>query len=268
MTLIKKQILLIEDDLIDQMAFTRMFSQKMSGFSYTIANSIHEAQQFLRTEVFDIVISDFNLADGTTFDLLKDLNNTPVIIITGNEDDATISTAKLEIGAAACFTKDLNLDYLNKMPNAVEAILSKKNFQLDLPKPVQFKQEITEDADNALQYNLKKINEIFDGNKKLVKETIQVFIKHKINELEELKQAVFVDDDCNKVKKIVHKMQSGFRVFDMTSQEQIAGQIEKLASTCSKENNEAILAIDALYKKLKEQTYLVIELLKKELLTF
>ena len=267
MTSIKKQILLIEDDLIDQMAFTRMFNHKMNQFSFSIANSIQEAQQFLRNNVFDVVISDFNLADGTTFDLLKDLNNTPVIIITGNEDDVTVNTAKLEIGAAACFTKDLDLNYLKKIPNTIDAILSKKSFHLDIPQKVEFKQKIVEDTSSPIHFDLKKINEIFDGNKKLVKETIQVFIKHKINELIELEESVFVDNDCNRIQKIVHKMQSGFRVFDMHRQEKTAGEIERLARKCTI-SQETQLNITQEFNQLKEDTYTVIDILKKELLKF
>jgi len=266
MTSIKKQILLIEDDLIDQMAFTRMFGQKLEQFSYTIANSINEAQQFLKSNSFDIVISDFNLADGTTFDLLKDLNNTPVIIITGNEDDLTVNKAKLELGAAACFTKDLNLDYLNKIPNTIDAILSKKKFQLDLNQTVNFKEKKEVPQTPSVLYNLKKINEIFDGNKKLVRETIQVFIKHKISELEELKKYIFIENDCKKIKKIVHKMQSGFRVFSMHTQEKTAGEIERLATACTKEPSEHQIKIDEQYQRLKDETEIAIKLLEKELI--
>ena len=263
----KKQILLIEDDLIDQMAFTRMFNQRMNLFSYTIANSIHEAQEYLRNTIFDVVISDFNLADGTTFDLLKDLNNTPVIIITGNEDDATVNAAKLEIGAAACFTKDLNLDYLKKIPNTIDAILSKKAFHLEAPKKVESKTKEVAKNSSPIHFDLKKINEIFDGNKKLVKETIQVFIKHKVNELKELEDYISVEKDCKKIQKVVHKMQSGFRVFDMQRQEQAAGTIEKLAMQCSR-NKETELVIDNHFNQLKSDTHSVIELLEKELLKF
>ena len=116
-------------------------------------------------------------------------------------------------------------------------------------------------------FDLKKINEIFDGNKKLVKETIQVFIKHKVNELKELEDYISVEKDCKKIQKVVHKMQSGFRVFDMQRQEQAAGTIEKLAMQCSR-NKETELVIDNHFNQLKSDTHSVIELLEKELLKF
>ena len=264
MTLQKKQILLIEDDLIDQMAFTRMFESQMKDFTYTIANSIQEAQVFLQSSTFDIVISDFNLADGTTFDLLKDLSNTPVIIITGNEDDITVNKAKLEIGAAACFTKDFDLNYLNRIPNTIDSILNKKSFSLDVHKPVFFNQK--EQETSTTKYSLNKINEIFDGNKKLIKETIQVFIKHKALELEDLKKYIFEEDDCKKIQKVVHKMQSGFRVFNMNVQEQTAIKIEQLAMECRKDKSEErLINFDIQFKKLTEETHEAIDLLKIEL---
>jgi len=265
MTLLKKQILLIEDDLIDQMAFTRLFESQMKDFSFTVVNSIHEAKSLLQSITFDIVISDYNLADGTTFDLVNHLSDTPIIIITGNEDDATVNKAKLEIGAAACFTKDFDLNYLQKIPSAVNSILNKKSFSLDLPKKVHFNTSIDDEVVTP-NYSLNKINEIFDGNKKLVKETIQVFIKYKPLELEALKKSIFEDNDCEAVRKLVHKMQSGFRVFDMNNQEQTAGKIERLATACKKNKEEKIENIDRQFKKLAQETHLVIELLNKELL--
>lgn len=264
MTLLTKQILLIEDDLIDQMAFTRMFESQMKDFSYTVANSIKEAKSFLQSNIFDIVISDYNLADGTTFDLLSDLSDTPIIIITGNEDDATVTKAKLEIGAAACFTKDFDLNYLQKIPNTIESILNKKSFTLDLHKKVHFKTSNEEKEVNT-NYSLNKINEIFDGNKKLVKETIQVFIKYKPRELEALQKSIFVDNDCKEVQKIVHKMQSGFRVFDMNVQEQTAGEIERLAISCKKDKDDKLNNVDKQFQKLTHETHIAIDLLKEEL---
>lgn len=265
MTLINKQILLIEDDLIDQMAFSRMFKNQLKDFDYSIANSIEEAKILLQKNSFDVVISDFNLADGTTLDLLKDLSETPLIIITGNEDDATVSTAKLTIGAAACFTKDLDLQYLDRIPKTIQSILNKKSFSLDLNAPVYFKQPTDKKEYSPVEYDLKRITDIFDGNKKLIKETINVFIKHKVIELEELKKYVFEEEDCKKIKKLVHKMQSGFRVFGMTSQEDTAGQIEALATQCSKDEDQQIKEVDFYYQKLNEETHIAIDLLKKEL---
>jgi len=265
MTHLNKHILLIEDDLIDQMAFTRMFDQKMKGFSYSIANSIKEAQSLLHNNVFDIVISDFNLADGTTFDLLKELNNTPVIIITGNEDDATVSEAKLELGAAACFTKDLDLDYLRKIPNTINAIFDKKSFHLDLPEIVHFNNKENQ-SPNPVQYSLDKLYDIFDGNKNLVKETILVFLKHKNQEIENLRQFIFVEQNCHKAKQVVHKMQSGFRVFGMETPEQSATETERLINLDN--NGDCTPDIKFQFEKLAKETNIAIELLNKELDNF
>jgi len=87
-----KKILIIEDDLIDQMAIVRMLKQQNWNYQHSIAKSIEEAKTQLAETTFDLVVSDHNLADGTTFDLLEDLKNTPFILITGNEDQATIKS--------------------------------------------------------------------------------------------------------------------------------------------------------------------------------
>ena len=121
-----KKFLIIEDDLIDQMAFVRMLERQNMGYQYSIAKSIHEAKTKLAQTTFDLVISDHNLADGTTFDLLDDLKNTPFILITGNEDQSTINSVESKLGAISCFTKDLELNYLQDLPLVIQQFFNQK----------------------------------------------------------------------------------------------------------------------------------------------
>lgn len=258
-----EKILIIEDDLIDQMALVRMLKQQDMADQYSVAKSIKEAKTKLAQTTFALVISDHNLADGTTFDLLDDLKNTPLILITGNEDQSTINSVESKLGAIACFTKDLDLNYLQKLP-----ILIKEFFKQKISNPER--NEKVNNLDNPatsishqnVSINLKSVYKIFDGKKQEIKESIELFIFHKPREMENLYNYIN-NQDCQNIKKTSHLMKSGFRIFGMKSQVELADYIEKNAKsienicTCEK-------VIDS-FKQLSTDTKVAIELLKKEL---
>jgi CheY-like chemotaxis protein len=258
-----KKILIIEDDLIDQMAFVRMLEKQKLEYQYSIAKSIQEAKTELTQNSFDLVISDHNLADGTTFDLLDDLKNTPFILITGNEDQFTINILESKLGAIACFTKDLDLNYLQKLPLVIQDFFNQK-----INEPDQLKNEtktgttISNISHENVSINLKNITKIFDKKTKEIKESINLFIVHKPREMEAL-YSYLNNKDCENVKKITHQMKSGFRLFGMKSQIELADFIEKNAGS-SKTACTCEIVFDS-FKQLSTDTKIAIEILKKEL---
>lgn len=254
-----KKILIIEDDLIDQMAFVRMIKKQNLELQYTVAKSIQEAKSILSKEKYDLVISDHNLADGTTFDLLDDIKNTPFILISGNEDQSTIKSVESKLGAIACFTKDLDLNYLKELPLFIQNFFDQKT-------PPSSQQN--EDKNQVLQgskitheeviVDLNVACKIFDGKKQEVKESIELFIFHKPREMENL-YSYLNNRDYKNAAKTAHLMKSGFRLFGMKTQVELANQIEKEAQT---HNDQLIFEY---FKKLSTNTKIAIELLKKEL---
>jgi len=258
-----KKILIIEDDLIDQMALIRMMKQQYIANQYFVAKSIKAAKSKLGETTFDLVISDYNLADGTTFDLLNDLKNTPFILITGNENQSTIDSVKSKLGAIACFTKDLDLNYLQELPIAIQHFFNQK-----ITAPKQSEKINNLDSSSTLishqnvSINLKNAYKIFDGKKQEIKESIELFIFNKPREMDELYNYIS-NKDCKNVIKTTHLMKSGFRFFGMKTQIELAEDIEKNTSTA-----ENICTCDKLinsFKQLSTDTKIAIELLKKEL---
>ena len=83
------KILLIEDNELDQKAFERFVIDDNIPYEYSIADSVSEASQILNSNQFDAVISDHSIGDGTVFDILKIINNTPTIVVTGAGDEET-----------------------------------------------------------------------------------------------------------------------------------------------------------------------------------
>src|SRR5688572_19701942 len=103
---INHRVLLIEDDLVDQLAFKRLVQSENLAYNYTIAGSMAEAQKILETTRFDIVITDYRLGDGDAFDLFDAIIDTPIIFATGLGDEA-VAVKAMKAGAADYMIKDL-----------------------------------------------------------------------------------------------------------------------------------------------------------------
>lgn len=115
-------VLLIEDDLVDEMAIKRAIATDNLSYDLTVAHSITEARQILTTRRFDIVLSDYKLSDGTLFDLQDILDKQSVIIITGSGDEG-IAAQALHMGMRDYLIKDMQGNYLKLLPHRVDAVL-------------------------------------------------------------------------------------------------------------------------------------------------
>jgi len=127
----KCKILFIEDNQLDQMAFKRFVDENDIPYDCTIAGSVSEAQHVLDSERFDIVITDHSLGDGTAFEILKSVENTPVIVVTGAGDEETAIKA-WKAGAYDYLIKDLDQNYLKAIPITVENAVSHKMIEKKL----------------------------------------------------------------------------------------------------------------------------------------
>jgi PAS domain S-box-containing protein len=124
----KYKILLIEDDKIDQMAFRRMVEDQNLPYDYSIAGSVSEARKALEAEKFDIIISDHSLGDGTAFDILGTVEDTPIILVTGVGDEELVVKA-WRAGACDYVIKDLGRNYLKTVPVTIENVVRHKEME-------------------------------------------------------------------------------------------------------------------------------------------
>ncbi|UCC21890.1 MAG: PAS domain S-box protein [Planctomycetota bacterium] len=127
----KYKILLIEDDKIDQMAFRRLVEDQKLPYDYNIAGSVKEARKILDAQTFDIIISDHSLGDGTAFDILGSVQDTPVILVTGVGDEE-LAVKAWRAGASDYVIKDLGRNYLKTVPVTVENVLKHKKMEEQL----------------------------------------------------------------------------------------------------------------------------------------
>ena len=127
----KCKILLIENDEIDQAAFMRMVEDKKLPYDCTVAGSVSEAQSTLNSKRFDIVIADYSLGDGTAFDILDLVKNTPFILVTGVGDEE-VAVKAMKAGACDYLIKDLERNYLKAVPIIVENAIKRKKTEAKL----------------------------------------------------------------------------------------------------------------------------------------
>jgi two-component system, LuxR family, sensor kinase FixL len=120
------RVLLIDDDKLDQMAFTRFVESRSLPYDYRIVGSVSEAQRALRAQQFDAVVTDYSLGDGTALNVLSGLRDVPVIVISGTNDEEAV-TGAWEAGAHDYLPKDLERNYLKALPGRIEnAIQNRK----------------------------------------------------------------------------------------------------------------------------------------------
>ena len=108
MTGIKKRLLLIEDDNVDQMAFRRFANTNEFEYDYDIAGSIEEAEILLNSNTYDVIVSDYFLGDGIAFDILENMKHIPMVITTGAGDEA-LAVKAMKLGAYDYFRNDNDL---------------------------------------------------------------------------------------------------------------------------------------------------------------
>ncbi len=121
------KVLLIEDDLIDQMAFKRAVKEQNLPYEYTVADSVSVAAKILDNEEFNVVISDFALGDGNLFDIMDMIvqKDIPIIVTTGTGDEETAVKA-IKGGADDYMIKDPDRNYLNILDTTIDKALERK----------------------------------------------------------------------------------------------------------------------------------------------
>ena len=107
------QVLLVEDNPGDAVLFQEMLAEAdPDGFSLRRAETLLEALDQIAEHSFDVIALDLNLPDShglETFTAMRSYApRTPVVLLTGNDDDA-LAVAAVEAGAEDYLVKD-NLD--------------------------------------------------------------------------------------------------------------------------------------------------------------
>ncbi len=113
------RILLVEDDPIDQRAFLRLIDSESLPYDPLLVNCVSAALQAVAGSEFDLIIADYLLSDGTGFDILDAVGETPLIMVTGMGSEE-LAVKAMKAGAYDYLTKDSERHYLKLLPVVVE----------------------------------------------------------------------------------------------------------------------------------------------------
>jgi len=118
-------VLIVEDDKIDQLAFKRLIKMENLPYDLVIGESVKQAHQLLKDRRFDIIVTDYLLPDGTAFDVLEKVDDTPSIFITGagNED---LAVKAMKSGAYDYLIKNVGRNYLQILPEVIKKAIKHK----------------------------------------------------------------------------------------------------------------------------------------------
>ena len=154
----KIKMLYVEDDLVDLQAFERLVQKQGLSYDYDVGSSIAETKVLLEENKYDIIVSDFQLGDGTALELFDSFGETPFILVTGSGDE-DIAVSAMKAGARDYLIKDSDLNYLTVLPVTVENALKhekdEKRFQMLSHALMDIKDSVffTDMEDNIIYVN-------------------------------------------------------------------------------------------------------------------
>ncbi|MEM1321737.1 MAG: response regulator [Bacteroidota bacterium] len=224
------KILIIEDDLVDRMALMRMIKTYQLPYQFDSSETLADADLKLSKHTYNLIISDYHLTDGKSTELLSRFGHIPFILISGQSYISAIEEIKPS-GAFTLLLKDAELNYIKKLPGLIDDILS-PNPERENPTQAPSEANPPASSSNNQIVDLRKLQEVFDGNKKYVCEMIEVFLDQNPEDLKSLSGAV-QQREVEAVYKAAHKIKSGFKMMGMYGQEKIATRIELLSKTAA-----------------------------------
>ena len=142
------QILIVEDDA----TFAQIIEGFLSKNNYAIevAVDLNQAFKFVEKQVYELLLIDYRLPDGTGLDLLKHVRNkglqVPIIIMTSFNDVRT-AVKSIQLGAFDYITKPINPDELLMVINGL--LEKKEPKQSENKDLIKGKSEVSDDLEFA-----------------------------------------------------------------------------------------------------------------------
>lgn len=118
------KILIVEDDTSILMGLK--FCLEQENFLVSTAVTGKEALEKIR-EPFDLILLDLNLPDMNGFDILKQIENIPVIFLTANDEEVSIVQG-LDMGAEDYITKPFRT---RELISRMRAVLRRRNLNVN-----------------------------------------------------------------------------------------------------------------------------------------
>ncbi len=125
------RVLLVDDDRVDQMAVVRFVKDQDLPYDVETSGSRAEAEKHLAHGGFDVVLTDYELGDGTGLDLLPKAGETPTIFVTGRGNEG-VAVKAIQLGAYDYLIKDLERSYLKLLPATIRSVLARRQAEVAL----------------------------------------------------------------------------------------------------------------------------------------
>ncbi|MEZ0006903.1 two-component system response regulator HydG [Flavobacterium sp. 28YEA47A] len=202
------KILVIDDDT-SFCVMLKTFLQK-KGYDVTNAFNAKEAEEAIRNQIFDVVLTDIRLPDSDGIQILKYIKETSfktqVVLMTGYTDIKTAVSA-MKLGAYDYVGKPINPD---EILHTIEQSLKKR---LEKPEPVAEKKEKKETSDFAFVKGASSISNQLHEYIGLVSPTNmsvliigdsgtgKEYIAHTIHMQSKRKDKPFIPVDCGAIPK-------------------------------------------------------------------
>ena len=214
------KILIIEDDVIDQLALTRLIKKNGLNCEVTVAMKIHESIKLIDANNFDLVICDLNLPDGKAFDLKELIRKQAFVLLSGHIDPDIIKEAT-HFGAIKVLQKSSDLMQLTFISELIKSMLDEEREKKPAP--------IETDHPVCSKFNIAQLMKTFDQNVTEVSEIIELFVHTNPQLISDIFSAIR-SEDRGSAKMMLHRLKSNCRMIGLKEQQLIAERIEYLTS--------------------------------------
>ncbi|MBI5570203.1 MAG: response regulator [Desulfomonile tiedjei] len=151
------KLLLVEDDRVDRMAFERMVRAEGLPYDYTCVSSIDAGKKAVKSDTFDVIVTDYRLGDGTAFDLIGEVpREIPVVLVTGAGGEE-VAVQAMKAGASDYLMKDVNGNYLKTLPITVSNTIKAKATERELKRYHEQLEKLVEERTQQLQETNKEL---------------------------------------------------------------------------------------------------------------
>ncbi len=121
----KRVILLVENNKVEKNSFSSSIEKANAQYDYVLAATVLEVRNLLNSRKIDVVISDYDIGDGTVHDIFNLDHELPVIVVAGG-GDVEVAVKAMKAGACDYIIKDAELNYLKILPVTISNAIKHK----------------------------------------------------------------------------------------------------------------------------------------------
>ncbi|MDH5638662.1 MAG: PAS domain S-box protein, partial [Nitrospinota bacterium] len=198
------RLLYIEDDDIDSQALLRHVRKNKLPYEMDLAATSEEALEKLSTQKYGVVLMDIGLPDARGTDLIEQVKDCPVIMVTGAQD-AQSAVETMRKGAYDFLTKDKDRNYFESLPYTIENAISRWNMEQALKKSEEQYRSLVDNIhdamflvqDGEMKFTNKAFENIFGcGRDSVVGKKLEEFIN--VDYMEKLRELRFTSERSSK----------------------------------------------------------------------